>query len=328
MLSFVVRRLLQAIVVLIVVTAIAFVVFRFIGDPLVAILGVDSTEAQRAAVRTELGLDRPLIVQFLAYLGDVLRGDFGVSYRLGRPVGDVLAERLPATVELAVGGLLVALAVGIPAGVYAAVRRGGILSRAALSLSLLGISLPSFFTGIILIWIFSINLGWLPSFGRGRTVDLGFWTTGLLTASGLQALVMPTLTIAVFQIAMIMRLVRAEMLEVLRTDFIRFAHARGIPAPRIVYRHALRATLVPVITIVGLQLGSLIAFAVITEFVFQWPGLGLLFLQSVAAADVPMMTAYLILIAALFVTINLVVDLLYLAIDPRLRSGIVTEAGS
>lgn len=326
MLSFVVRRLLQAVVVMLVVTAIAFVVFRFIGDPLVAILGIDSTSDQRAAVRAELGLDRRLVVQFLVYLGNVVQGEFGVSYRMGRPVGEVLLERLPATVELAVGGLLVALLVGVPAGVYAAVDRAGFVSRAALFLSLLGISLPSFFMGILLIWIFSVNLGWLPSFGRGATVDLGVWTTGLLTVSGLKALVMPTLTIAVFQIAMIMRLVRAEMLEVLRKDFIRFARARGISGGRILFRHALRATLVPVITIVGLQLGSLIAFAVITEFVFQWPGLGLLFLQSVAAADVPMMTAYLVLIAGLFVGINLVVDLLYLAIDPRLRRSATAEA--
>ena len=320
MASFFARRLGQAVIVMLVVTAIAFVMFRFLGDPMLAILGIDSTEAQRQALRAELGLDRPLPLQFLGYLGNVLQGDFGISYRLGRSVEAVLTERLPATVELAVSGMLIAVAAGVPAGVYAALHRGGLVSRLLLSASLFGISLPSFFMGLLLIWIFSVKLGWLPSFGRGEVVDLGWWSTGLLSVSGLKALIMPALTLAAFQIAMIMRLVRAEMLEVIRTDFIRFARARGLPPRAVHYRHALRNTLIPVVTIIGLQLGSIIAFAVITEAVFQWPGLGLLFLQSVAAADVSMMSAYLILIASLFVAINLAVDVLYVVIDPRLRA--------
>ena len=320
MASFFARRLGQAVIVMLVVTAIAFVMFRFLGDPMLAILGIDSTEAQRQALRAELGLDRPLPLQFLGYLGNVLQGDFGISYRLGRSVEAVLTERLPATVELAVSGMLIAVAAGVPAGVYAALHRGRLASRLLLSASLFGISLPSFFMGLLLIWIFSVKLGWLPSFGRGEVVDLGWWSTGLLTVSGLKALVMPALTLAAFQIAMIMRLVRAEMLEVIRTDFIRFARARGLPHRVVHYRHALRNTLIPVVTIIGLQLGSIIAFAVITEAVFQWPGLGLLFLQSVAAADVSMMSAYLILIAFLFVAINFAVDVLYVVIDPRLRA--------
>lgn len=319
MASFFARRLGQAVIVMLVVTAIAFVMFRFLGDPMLAILGIDSTEAQRQALRAELGLDRPLPLQFLGYLGNVLQGDFGISYRLGRSVEAVLTERLPATVELAVSGMLIAVAAGVPAGVYAALHRGGLVSRLLLSASLFGISLPSFFMGLLLIWIFSVKLGWLPSFGRGEVVELGWWSTGLSSLSGLKALVMPALTLAAFQIAMIMRLVRAEMLEVIRTDYIRFARARGLPPRAVHYRHALRNTLIPVVTIIGLQLGSIIAFAVITEAVFQWPGLGLLFLQSVAAADVSMMSAYLILIAFLFVAINLAVDVLYVVIDPRLR---------
>ena len=317
--SFFARRLGQAVIVMLVVTAVAFVMFRFLGDPLLAVLGIDSTEAQREALRAELGLDRPVPLQFLGYLASVLQGNFGISYRLGRAVETVLVERLPATVELAVTGMLIAVVVGVPAGVYAALNRGRLASRLLLSVSLFGISLPSFFMGLLLIWFFAVKLGWLPSFGRGPVVDLGWWTTGFLSLGGLKALVMPALTLAVFQIAMIMRLVRAEMLEVIRTDFIRFARARGLSHRVVHYRHALRNTLIPVVTIVGLQLGSIIAFAVITEAVFQWPGLGLLFLQSVAAADVSMMSAYLILIAALFVAINLVVDVLYLVIDPRLR---------
>ncbi len=320
MVNFLAQRFAQAVIVMLVVTALSFVMFRFLGDPLVAILGVESTEAQRQALRVELGLDRPFVLQFLNYLSNILQGDFGISYRLGRAVEDVLIERLPATVELAVSGMLIAIVVGVPAGVYTALNRRRFTSRILLSASLFGISLPSFFMGVLLIWIFTVTLGWLPSFGRGETVDLGLWTTGLLSVSGLKALIMPALTLAVFQIAMIMRLVRAEMLEVVRTDFIRFARARGLTYRAIHYRHALRNTLIPVITIIGLQLGSIIAFAVITEAVFQWPGLGLLFLQSVTAADVTMMSAYLILIAALFVSINLCVDTLYFVIDPRLRS--------
>ncbi len=319
MIGYTLRRAMQAIAVLLVVAALSFAMFRYLGDPLVAILGVESTEAQRAALRAELGLDRPVALQFLDYLGRVLRGEFGLSYRLGRPVETVLAERLPATVELALSGFAIALALGVPAGIYTAVRPQGAVSRTIMAGSLLGISTPSFFMGVILIWVFSVQLGWLPSFGRGATVDLGWWTTGLLTASGLRALLLPALTIAVFQIAIIMRLVRAEMLEVLRADFIRFARARGLRERSVLYRHALRNTLVPVVTVIGLQFGSVVAFAVITEAVFQWPGLGLLFLQSVAAADVAMMSAYLLLTAALFVGVNLVVDLLYVVIDPRLR---------
>jgi len=319
-LNFIAQRLIQVFIVMLIVSAIAFSMFTFLGDPLVVILGADSTVGQRTALREELGLNDPLLWQFFRYLGDIVTGDFGNSYRLSRPVENILAERLPATVELAVTGMLIALVIGVPAGVYTAIHRDSLTSRVFLAASLFGISLPSFFMGVLLIWIFSITLGWLPSFGRGETVDLGFWTTGLLTLGGLKALLMPALTIAVFQIAMIMRLVRAEMLEVLKSDYIRFARARGLYERSINFRHALRNTMIPVITVIGLQLGSVIAFAVITEAVFQWPGLGLLFLQSVAAADVPVMAAYLILIATLFVTINFVVDLLYFVIDPRLSA--------
>ena len=319
MTGFLARRLGQSLVVIAAVGLLAFLMFRFLGDPVVTILGANSTGLQRDALRREMGLDGPLAFQFLDYLGQALRGDFGLSYRLGRPVSQVLLERAPATIELAVVGMLLALAVGIPAGVHAALKRRGFASRLTLGLSLVGISMPSFFMGMLLIFVFSVTLGWLPSFGRGETVRVGAWTTGLLTLSGLKALVMPAVTISMFQIAMIMRLVRAEMLEVLRADFVRFARARGLSARAVNLRHALGNTLVPVITVVGLQLGSIIGFAVVTEAVFQWPGLGLLFLQSVAAADFPLLAAYLIVVALVFVTINLIVDLLYYAIDPRLR---------
>jgi peptide/nickel transport system permease protein len=320
--GFVIRRVASALVVMLAVTAIAFVMFNYLGDPVVAILGLDASEAQRRAVEEQLGLDQPMVLRFFTYLGQVLQGEFGLSYRLGRPVTEVLIVRLPATVELATAGMVLALVIGIPAGIIAAIRRGSAGTRVLMGASLFGISVPTFFVGIVLIWIFNVTLSMLPSFGRGQTVAIGWWTTGFLTKSGLAALVLPAVTIAIFQIAMIMRLVRAEMLEVMRSDYILFARARGLPEWRIHFRHAFANTLIPVVTVISLQMGSLVAFAVITESVFQWPGLGLLFLQSVGAADVPMMSAYLILIAALFVSINLIVDLLYFAIDPRLRARV------
>lgn len=326
MIAYILSRLWQAAIVMLAVVALAFVMFTYLGDPVVAILGADSTAAAREAVRRDLGLDQPMIVQFGDYLARLLSGDFGISYRLGTPVDRVLVERLPATVELAVFGMALALALGIPLGILTALRRRSAGSQALLGISLIGISMPSFLAGVLLIWLFSVTLEIFPSFGRGDTVDLGWWTTGLLTASGWRSLVLPALTIAIFQVAMMMRLVRAEMLEVMRKDYIRFARARGLTDRSVHLRHALRNTLVPVVTIAGLQLGSVIAFAVITESVFQWPGLGLLFLQSVAAADVPVISTYLVLIAALFVAINLAVDLLYLWIDPRLRSTAGAEA--
>ncbi len=305
--------------VLVTVTVLSFLFFRFLGDPVVAILGAGSTAPQREAVRHELGLDGSVVLQFARYLGHVATGQFGVSYRLGQPVARILAERVPATVELAGTGMALALLGGIPAGIYTALHRRRLGGELVLGASLLGLSMPSFFMGMVLIWVFSLTLGWLPSFGRGTTVQLGPWSTGFLTISGLKALVMPALTVAVFQLATILRLVRAEMLEVIGADFIRFARARGLTDRTVYLRHALRNALLPVVTVAGLQFGSLVAFAVVTESVFQWPGLGLLFLQSVAAADVPVLSAYLLLIAVLFVAINLLVDLLYGAIDPRLR---------
>jgi peptide/nickel transport system permease protein len=322
---FLTQRLGQSLLVFLAVSMLAFLMFRFLGDPVVAILGANSTGLQRDALRREMGLDGPLLLQFADYLGALVRGEFGLSYRLGQPVLRVLMDRVPATMELALVGMAIALLVGIPAGVYAAVRPDGLVSRLVMGVSLIGISMPSFFMGMLLIFVFSVKLGWLPSFGRGETVRIGsVWTTGLLTVSGLKAILMPALTISAFQIAMIMRLVRAEMLEILRADFIRFARARGLSNRAVHLRHALGNTLVPVITIVGLQLGSIIGFAVVTETVFQWPGLGLLFLQSVAAADVPVLAAFLIFVALVFVTINLIIDLLYFAIDPRLK---LSDAG-
>ena len=319
MIAFILQRLLQSIAVLFAVGLIAFSMFRFAGDPVNQIVGVDTPYAERVAIRKDLGLDDAVAVQFLRYAGNVARGEFGTSYQFRQPVSALLAERMPATLELALCATLFALTVGILMGVYCALRRETWLAKIFLAISLVGISLPTFLIGILLIFLFSVTLGWLPSFGRGDTVRLGWWTTGFLTGSGLRALILPSVTLGLFQMTLIMRLVRAEMLEVLRTDYIRFARARGLTTRAVHLRHALKNTLVPVITIAGLQLGSVIAFSIITETVFQWPGMGLLFVQAVQNVDIPIMAAYLLLVAAIFVVINLVVDVLYTIVDPRLR---------
>src|SRR5262245_6201130 len=319
MLAFILRRLAQAVLVMAAVGLIAFSLFRFVGDPVIFMLGQDATDQDRARVTKLLGLDRPFYVQYPAFLERALPGDFGLSLRQVRPVSALFVERLPATLELSFVAALFALVAGIPMGVYTALRPRAWLSHALLTVSLIGVSLPTFLIGILLILVFSVQLGWLPSFGRGDTVAVGWWTTGFLTASGLKALILPSITLGLFQMTLIQRLVRSEMLEVLRTDYIRFARARGLTDRAVHFGHALKNTLVPVITITGLQLGAIIAFAIITETVFQWPGMGLLFIQAVTFADVPVMAAYLCLIALFFVVINLAVDLLYYAVDPRLR---------
>jgi len=318
MLAFVVRRLLQAVLVMLAVALIAFAMFRFVGDPVNSMLPENATTEDRRALRAQLGLDAPIPTQFQRFVRGAVGGDFGISYRNKRPVSDLIAERLPATLELVAAAAVFALLLGVPMGVYTALNPRGFVSNLLQVVSLIGISVPTFVTGILLILVFSIWLNLLPSFGRGEVVQLGWWSTGLLTASGLKSLVLPSVMLGLFQVTLIMRLVRAEMLEVLRTDFIRFARARGLPDRAVHFSHALRNTLMPVITITGLQLGSMIAFAIITETVFQWPGMGLLFIHAVNFADIPVMSAYLVLVALIFVVINMTVDLLYFVVDPRL----------
>ena len=327
MLAYIIRRVLQSVLVLLVVGLVAFSMFRFVGDPIDNMLGQERTQADVERLRDRLGLDRPFPVQYLAFLSNAVRGDFGVSYRQGRPVADILLERAPATLELALVSATLAVVLGIALGVFTAIRRDGWAANTVMALSLVGVSLPTFLIGILLIYLFAVTLGWLPSFGRGTTVDLGWWRTGLLTESGLKAIILPAITLGLYQMTLIMRLVRSEMLEVLRHDYIRFARARGLSEKSVNFRHALKNTMVPVITVVGLQLGAIIAFAIITETVFQWPGVGLLFINAVQFVDIPVMAAYLMMISVLFVAINLVVDLLYFAIDPRLRGERARTAG-
>jgi len=320
-LPFIISRLLQAIPVLLVVGLIAFAMFAYVGDPVLIMLGQDYTEAQRVALVHQLGLDQPFFVQYAHFIWNALQGNFGISYRLARPVSDLLLERFPATFELAMTAAMLSLLIGVPMGVYTGIYRNSFLSRIFMVASLAGVSLPTFLIGILLILIFSVDLGWLPSFGRGDVVHFAHWSTGFLTLSGLKALILPAVTLGLFQTTLIIRLIRAELLEVLRSDYIKFARARGIPDRAIHFGHALKNTLVPVITVVGLQLGGLLAFSIITETVFQWPGMGLLLVQSINVADIPVMSAYLMLISVFFVVINLIVDLLYFAVDPRLRTG-------
>jgi peptide/nickel transport system permease protein len=320
MLLFLARRGGQAVAVMLTVAFLSFLLFQYVGDPVAQMLGQDATEADRARLRRELGLDRPFHAQFASFIANAVQGDFGISLKQGRPVSELIRERLPATIELSLVAGILAVAVGIPLGLLTAIRRRSAVARVILTLSLLGVSLPTFFTGILLILLFSVELGWLPSFGRGETIDLGWWRSGLLTADGWRHILLPGLTLSLFQLTLILRLVRSETLEVLRADYIRFARARGLSDGVIYFRHALRNALLPVVTIIGLQLGAIVAFALITETVFQWPGMGLLFAQAITFADVPVMAAYLCLIALIFVVINLAVDLLYAAIDPRIRS--------
>jgi peptide/nickel transport system permease protein len=318
--------MLQAVGVMIAVGIISFSMFRFAGDPVNQMVAQDTSAKERAAISQELGLNDPVLVQFARYFGNAMRFEFGMSYQFRQPVATLLKERMPATLELALVATLLATVFGILMGVYSALRRDSFLARIFQVVSLIGISLPTFLIGILLIYLFSVTLGWLPSFGRGDVVRIGWWSTGLLTVSGLKALIMPAITLGLFQMTLIMRLVRAEMLEVLRTDYIRFARARGLTTRAIHFGHALKNTLVPVITVAGLQFGSVIAFAIITETVFQWPGMGLLFVQAVQNVDIPIMAAYLLMVSLIFVTINLIVDILYTVVDPRLRATVSRAA--
>ncbi|MFD0981965.1 ABC transporter permease [Tropicimonas aquimaris] len=319
MVAFILKRLVQSVFVMLAVAFLAFSLFKFVGDPISQMTGVETSIEDQERLREELGLNDPFFVQFARFTGDMLQGDFGYSFRTREPIGEMLLSRLPATLELGTVALVISLIVGIPAGVYTALRPRGLVSQSILIATLIGVSIPTFVIGILLIFLFGVQLGWLPTYGRGGTVDIGWWRSSLFTVEGWRSLVLPALTLGLFQLTLTMRLVRAQMMEVMRTDHIRFAIARGVPWRSIRYRHALSNTMIPVITVIGLQFGGVIAFSIVTESVFQWPGMGLLFLESIRFVDIPVMSVYLVVIAFFFVIINLLVDLLYLAIDPRLR---------
>ncbi|EPX79400.1 ABC transporter permease [Litoreibacter arenae] len=321
MLAFIIKRLANAVFVMLSVTFLAFVIFTAVGDPVDQMLNEQATQAQRDDLRERLGLDDPFLVQYGKFVVRAAQGDFGISFRNQQDVLTMIGERFPATFELVLVATFISLVVGVPMGVITAIRRQTWYAEAMQFISIIGVSLPSFVVGIGLILVFSVWLGWFPAFGRGETVDLGWWSTGLLTHSGRMSIVLPALSLSLFQITLVMRLVRAEMLEVLRSDFIKFARARGIPARSIHFRHALRNCLMPVVTMTAMQIGGLIAFALVTETVFQWPGMGLLFIQAVTFVDVPIMAAYLCIVALIFVVLNAIVDMTYAVIDPRLKGA-------
>ena len=304
---------------MIVVAFVSFSLFNFVGDPVISLTGEDSSIERQAEFREAIGLNDPVYIQFSRFLGNVIQGDFGISYQLKREVSDLIAERMPATLELVFVSALLAIIVGVILGVYTGIHRDSFISNIILVVSLAGVSLPTFIIGIMLIYLFSVILGVLPSFGRGEVVDLGLWSTGFLTVSGLKALILPSVTLSLFQMTYVIRLVRAEMMEILQTDYIKFAKARGIKKNTINYKHALKNGLIPVNTITGIIIGTLIAFSIITETVFQWPGMGLLFINAVYFVDIPIMSAYMIMVAFIFVMINFIVDITYYFIDPRIR---------
>ena len=312
-------RLIQSVLVMFVVAFVAFSLFNYVGDPVHNMVGQEASTEKREEIREKLGLNDPVHTQFLRFIGNAVKGEFGLSYQLKRPVSDLIAERLPATLELVFISALIAIVSGVVLGVYTGINRDGFLSNIILILSLFGVSLPTFVIGILFIYLFSVILGILPSFGRGEVVDLGFWNTGFLTLSGIKAIILPSITLSLFQMTYIIRLVRAEMMEILQTDYIKFARARGIEKNTINFKHALKNGLIPVITITGINVGTLIAFSIITETVFQWPGMGFLFINAVHFVDIPIMSAYLIMVAFIFVMINFIVDITYYIIDPRIR---------
>ena len=319
MINYFLKRLLQSVLVMLIVAFVSFSLFNFVGDPVHNMVGQEASAEKREEIREKLGLNDPVYTQFYKFVSNASQGEFGLSYQLRRPVSDLIAERLPATLELVFVSAVIAIAIGVLFGVYTGINREGYVSNFILIISLFGVSLPTFVIGILFIYLFAVILGILPSFGRGEVIHVGFWSTGFLTLTGLKALILPSVTLSLFQMTYIIRLVRAEMMEILQTDYIKFARARGINQNIINYSHALKNGLIPVITITGINVGTLIAFSIITETVFQWPGMGLLFINAVQFVDIPIMSAYLIMVAFIFVMINFIVDIAYYFIDPRIR---------
>ncbi len=321
--GYVARRLLQGLVVLGIVSFISFAIFQYLGDPVATMAGQYATQAERAELRRVLGLDRPFYVQYAHFIGNAVRGNLGLSYVARVPVLGLVLERLPASIELALAAELIAVGLGVALGALSAAHPRSPLSRITQTGSLVGISLPTFIVGIGLILVFVVWLGWLPPFGRGETVPIfgGWWRTGLLTASGLSHLVLPAFTLGMFQLAVLFRLTRGGVLEALQTDYVRTARAKGVDPRIVLFKHVLRNVFIPVVTIIGLQLGQLIGFSIVTESIFQWPGAGSLLLASIFESDFPVVAAYIMTVALVIVGLNLLVDVAYALLDPRIRYG-------
>ena len=313
------RRLFQALLVVLAMTAIVFIGVNVIGDPVEIMISPEADAAERLRAIAALGLDKPLWQQYLTFLWGVLHGDLGRSFVYNEPAVRVILQRLPATLELAVSAVLIAVLIGLPAGLYAGLRPDSLGARALMAGSILGFSLPSFWVGLMLILVFAVQLGWLPSTGRGTTVQALGAPWSFLTGDGLRHLLLPALNLALFNVSLIMRLVRAGVREALPSDYVRFARAKGLRPSRVIGVHVLKNIMIPVVTVVGLELGTTIAFSVVTESIFAWPGMGKLIIDSINLLDRPVIVAYLVFIVLLFVLINLLVDVLYTVLDPRVR---------
>ncbi|MDP3408305.1 ABC transporter permease [Bosea sp. (in: a-proteobacteria)] len=315
------QRLLQAVFVMLAMTLIVFIGVSVIGDPVEVLISPDADQAERLRAIAAFGLDRPLWAQYLSFLHGALHGDLGRSFVYNEPALKVILQRMPATLELALCAMLLSTVIGIPLGLYAGLKPNAPMARVIMTGSILGFSLPGFWVGLLLIMVFAVQLGWLPSGGRGETRQLLGIGWSFLTLDGLQHLVLPALNLALFKISLVMRLVRAETREVIPQDYIRTARAKGLPESSVIFRHLLKNIMIPVVTIIGLEFGSVIAFSVVTETIFAWPGMGKLIIDSIHVLDRPMIVAYLMIIVLMFVVINLLVDCLYTALDPRVRLG-------
>jgi ABC-type dipeptide/oligopeptide/nickel transport system permease component len=319
MATYLIKRLLQGIVVLLAVSFVCFIIFRYTGDPVLMLAGKYATQEEREMVRVSYGLDRPMHIQYISFIGGVLRGNFGKSYISQVDAFDMIVERMPATLELAFTAICISFILGVGLGVVISVWPTGLVSRTIMAGSILGISIPTFLIGILLVMVFSVYLEILPSFGRGDTIQIGFWRTGLLTVDGWKHIVLPALTLSGYQLAVLLRLTRAGMREVLSEEYIKTAWAKGLSPFKVIIKHALRNVLIPVVTIAGLSFGELIAFSIVTETIFQWPGMGNLLLTSIFETDQPVIVTYIMLAAFIILSINILVDLMYALLNPRIR---------
>ena len=319
MATYIARRLIQGIVVLLVASLLCFIVFRFMGDPVITLAGRYATSHEVEEVRRSLGLDKPMHVQYVRFLANAAQGNFGISYVTRVPALGLILERFPATFELASTAVILSFIIGVALGVLVALKPYALGNRLIMAGSLGGISIPTFLMGILLIMVFAVYLGILPPFGRGETTQVGFWRTGLFNLNGISHLILPALTLAMYQLAVLLRLTRAGMREVLTEEYIKTAWAKGLPPRKVIFKHALRNALIPVVTITGLQFGELIAFSIVTETIFQWPGMGNLLLTSIRENDQPVIVTYIMLTALVIIIMNIIVDILYAVINPKIR---------
>jgi peptide/nickel transport system permease protein len=319
MIAFIVRRVSQSLLVLLVMSLLVFVGMYAIGNPVDILINPEATQAERAATVAAFGLDKPMWVQYGLFLQNAVAGDLGRSFAYSTPALTLIAQRLPATLELAVTALVLSVLVGVPLGLWAGLRSGGLAGRTIMGLSILGFSLPSFWVGLMLIMLFAVQLGWLPSSGRGQTVEVLGVPLSFLTLDGLRHLALPALNMSLFNIALVIRLTHSGTQEAMLQDYVKFARAKGLANRRIIGVHVLKNILIPIVTVVALQFGALIAFAIVTESIFAWPGIGKLIIDSIRVLDRPVVVAYLLMTVALFILINLVVDILYSLLDPRVR---------